>query len=225
MNMSHYMSFAVLCPMYHDANTSNVIFTHAMDKFMIFTRYDTCIPSIIDGNAEGGWRVASGRYINNTEGVVKADFGFHEFGKVRVNQIEWSNGAKWNVPISTRYRGMDENAVFSITRADSDKLHVFDRTDNQSLGTMRQICQDVFLPPRRGVIKGTMIAWNDGNIWWEEPNDDDEQEEGDGEAYEYDEWGFVDNSSHKESAVQDISTYDDWWSGLVSKRQMRKKKM
>ena len=159
------MSYALLCSLYFDLNTSNVVFTHAMHRSVVFTRYDQCLPPpTIDGDAEGHWDVAQGYYVANAPDEIEVDFGFHEKGRIVPNAIEWSNGAVWTVPLGRTYRGVDENVTFTIDEMTHGRFLV--RNGNATVGMMEQRCQEVLMPPRSGIIKGNMIAWNDGNIWW-----------------------------------------------------------
>ena len=223
------ISLAMMCPLYHDVNTSNVIFTHTMDQAVVFTRYDHCLASPTpDGEAEGAWRTAHGRYVSNTS-EVRVTFGFHETGTVKPTAITWSNGAEWRIPVREQYVGMDEGSRFTVSRLSPTQFLVKNARTNETMGIMEQICQDVFLPPRRGVIKGNVIGWNDGNVWWAaddwkemlgaEADDDDP-------LFSYDEQGgLADDESYYTYEDEEDGWFedeDDWWHSLIALRRQRK---
>lgn len=157
----------MMCPIYIDANTSNVVFTHSMGPMLIFTRYDQCIVGVdTPERAEGNWKTARARWLTNTSDEVVADYGFHEKGRVSINRVAWTNGAVWSVPIQNAYYSSDESMVFAIDSNNYGTHSVRELKTNKTIGVMQQVCQDVFLNGRKGMIKGNVIGWSDGDIWW-----------------------------------------------------------
>lgn len=182
----------MMCPIYIDTNTSNVVLTHSMGPMLIFTRYDQCIGDAdTPESAEGNWKTARARWLTNASNEVVADYGFHEKGRVTINRVEWTNGAVWSVPIRDAYYSSDESAIFAVDSTKYGTHAVREVSTNKTFGVMQQVCQDVFLNGRKGVIKGNVIGWSDGDIWW---SHDLEQEAGSGfdawdegeEQYDYD---------------------------------------
>jgi hypothetical protein len=207
----------MFCPLYVDQNTSNFIFTHIMGPLVVFTRYDQCFGPDTAEDAEGSWTSARGRLTTNATNEIRVDFGFHEKGTIKANAIAWTNQAEWTVPVMPFYEGLDSQRVYSLKTTDraSWSVTVRNNSENTTVGVMHQFCQDVFLGNRKGTIKGNIIGWDDGDIWWGASSlIDIEMKE--------DDWTLF-PSPYPDPDSYDYYTYEhnDWWSEYRERRSRR----
>lgn len=159
------MTVAMLCPMYTDFNTSDVIMTHKLGSTVVFTRYSNCISSEDNEYAEGSWRVARATLgEKNFSDRIVADYGFHEKGLITGSTIKWTNGAVWkSEPYPSYYT---KNGIVDVISTSNDTDQYDLQLDGESIGTMYAVCDELFMNSRRGIVKGDFVSWDDGELWW-----------------------------------------------------------
>lgn len=218
---SKLMSFAMICPMYIDKNTSGIILTHTLGPTMVFTRYDECITGDGTEYAEGSWRVARGMLLRNTSDEILVDYGFHEKGQVSTNRISWSNGATWAVSLQRNYATDNGNVKVDPLNTRDGSYLVVKTSTNETIGVLYQVCENVYLNSQRGKVKGDFIGWDDGDMWW--PADEPElMIFGDAYEYSYDEASPAPISDEYESGDNEMYLVS-WWNEYNARKRHRRR--
>jgi hypothetical protein len=153
---------ATLCSEYTDVNTSSHITSLKLGSEWMFLRYDNCVPSTLSAWSEGAWKVSTAN-VNDTHIISK--FGFHEYGRIFDNSIEWQNGAVW---VSRHIESMYEKLTFpyegpfSLAYTRPISAGTWRITDSGSVSTFRLKCDVISDGNRSGIVR------RDQSIEWKE---------------------------------------------------------
>jgi len=149
-----------LCSKYIDHNTSSIVYTYVLPSFVLMTRYTECI-SNLNETSEGSWNLAYGKYDNKLNKLtIESKYGFHEYGKIINNTIEWSNNELWTTYFPSKYFFSNKRKYIFI----DDDYYVYDSCGN-SLGKIDIYCDTVYLKNKKGKLKGDFIIFSDYEIW------------------------------------------------------------